>query len=208
MDTLLKSVHKLVRLNMVSQISDNNDFPIFVDPGEVDLNLPVPLGDREYCGNLDIKIGRDGTWYYNSKPIERKELACLLSNMLALSADGRYWLVSPTEMGRISVADAPFIAVEMTASGKGKKQEISLLTSTEQKVTISSKSPFYLKPNPAIQNLAPYVKMENNMEVLIRNDIFLQLHELSVETVSSDNPVRGFWSAGAFFPIGNATPHG
>jgi len=192
---------------MVSQTSDNNDFPIFVDPGEVDLNLPIPLGEREYCGNLDIKIGRDGTWYYNSKPIKQQELACLFSNMLMLGSDGHYWLVSPTEIGRISVADAPFVAIEIVVAGEGEKQTINLITSTEQQVEISTKSPFYLKPNPAIQNLAPYVKMENNMDVLIRDDIFSQLLKLCVTTVLDNNPVKGFWSAGAFFPVGDTAPH-
>lgn len=197
----------MVGLNMVSQTSDNNDFPVFVDPGDADLNLPVPLGDREYCGNLDIKIGRDGTWYYNSRPIEHHELACLFSNMLTLSSDGHYWLVSPTEMGRISVADAPFVAVDMTVSGNGESQTIKLITATEQEVTISAKCPFYLKPNPAIQNLAPYVKMENNMDILLQRDVFSKLLELCIVAGLDDNQVKGFWSAGAFFPVGDIASH-
>lgn len=191
---------------MVAQISDNNDFPFFIDPGEGDLNLPVPLGERTYCGNLDIKIGRDGTWYYNSKPIKRQELACLFSNMLVLGNDGQHWLISSTEVGRITVADAPFIAVAMKVSGEGQTQNIKLTTNTEQTITISKKSPFYMKPNPAVQNLAPYVKMDNGMDVLVRDDILQQIAELSVETTYDTDTTKGFWSAGAFFTLDGATP--
>jgi hypothetical protein len=73
----------------------------------------TPMRARQDCGDIDMRIARDGTWYYKGSPIGRKELVCLFASVLKREADGSYVLETPVERARITVEDAPFIAVEM-----------------------------------------------------------------------------------------------
>ncbi|HEY9164374.1 MAG TPA: DUF1285 domain-containing protein, partial [Magnetovibrio sp.] len=75
--------------------------------------LPIELDGRAYRGDLDIRIDACGVWHYNHSPIDRKQLMCLFASMLARDGQGRYWLVTPTELGRIEVEDAPLLAVDI-----------------------------------------------------------------------------------------------
>ena len=73
--------------------------------------------DLPRCGDFDMRIARDGTWFYRGSPINRKPLVKLFSTVLKRAESGEYWLVTPAERGRIQVDDAPFTAVEVTATG-------------------------------------------------------------------------------------------
>ncbi|MDP6951921.1 MAG: DUF1285 domain-containing protein, partial [Alphaproteobacteria bacterium] len=76
------------------------------------------------CGDIDIRIGRDGTWFYHGSPIGRKPLVRLFASVLRREADGDYWLVTPVERARIRVDDAPFLAVAMAVHGSGRDQRL------------------------------------------------------------------------------------
>src|SRR5690606_40692660 len=75
---------------------------------------PVHLWNPDFCGDIDMRIARDGTWYYLGSPIGRKPLVRLFSTILRHDEDGKYYLVTPVEKVGIRVDDAPFVAVEMT----------------------------------------------------------------------------------------------
>src|ERR1044072_2409842 len=87
---------------------------------------PVRLPDL--CGDFQMRIDRNGTWYYRGSPIGRAALVKLFSTVLRRDADGVHWLTTPVENGRIDVEDAPFIAVEMIAEGAGRDQVIRFRT--------------------------------------------------------------------------------
>lgn len=74
------------------------------------------------CGDLSIRIARDGTWFYHGSPIGRKPLVKLFASVLRREADGTYWLVTPAERGRVEVEDAPFTAVELAALGSANRR--------------------------------------------------------------------------------------
>src|SRR4051794_26233004 len=76
------------------------------------------------CGDLEMRIARDGTWFYRGSPIGRLPLVKLFASVLRREADGRYWLVTPAERGRIEVEDVPFLAVEVTVEGEGRDQRL------------------------------------------------------------------------------------
>ena len=80
---------------------------------------PVHLWDPPYCGDLDIRIARDGMWWYLGTPIGRKELVHLFASVLKLE-DGRHYLVTPVEKIGITVDDAPFVAVDFDVSAPSK----------------------------------------------------------------------------------------
>src|SRR5271155_5897084 len=80
-----------------------------------------PLAGRRLpidCGDLDMRIARDGAWVYRGTPIGRLPLVKLFASVLCREADGSYWLVTPVERGRIEVEDVPFLAVELTVAGE------------------------------------------------------------------------------------------
>src|SRR6202035_858787 len=83
------------------------------------------------CGDLDMRIARDGTWFYRGSPIGRLPLVKLFASVLRREADGDYWLVTPAERGRIRVDDVPFVAVELTADGEGRAQLLTFRTNMD-----------------------------------------------------------------------------
>jgi hypothetical protein len=83
---------------------------------------------QQFCGDIDMRIGHDGTWFYHGSPIGRKPLVKLFASVLRREDDGDYWLVTPVEKARIRVDDAPFTAVEVNAAGKGRSQSLTFRT--------------------------------------------------------------------------------
>jgi len=98
---------------------------------------PVHLWNPDFCGDLDMSIARDGTWYYMGSPIGRMPLVKLFSSVLRLDEDAKYYLVTPVEKIGITVEDAPFVAVEMFREGKSQLHRISGLINTIALITSS-----------------------------------------------------------------------
>src|SRR2546428_6412050 len=70
---------------------------------------PVHLWNPPYCGDIDMRIAADGTWYYMKTPIGRPALVKLFASVLKKEAD-KYFLVTPVEKCGIAVDDVPFLA--------------------------------------------------------------------------------------------------
>jgi hypothetical protein len=167
------------------------------------LDLPVPLEGRSYCGDLDIRIDQGGVWYYNGTPIGRKEMVCLFASILVRAEDGVYWLISPTEMGRIEVEDAPFIATQIFTHGDGEDQIISFCTNVDKLITISEDVPIMMKPSPVTGAITPYVMMPGAIEARIERAVYYDLVERGTAMDLDDEEIFGVWSSGSFFPLGS-----
>ena len=110
---------------------------------------PVHLWNPDFCGDLDMRIARDGTWFYLGTPIGRKELVRLFSTILRKD-DDKYFLVTPVEKVGIKVDDAPFVAVDFEATGSGLDQSLTFETNKNIETTISSaKPPIFWKEKEA-----------------------------------------------------------
>src|SRR5580692_2992826 len=83
-------------------------------------------------GDLDMKIARDGTWFYRGTPITRQRLVKLFASVLRREDDGSYWLVTPVERGRVAVEDAPFLAVAVNSEGSGRDRRLSFRTNLDE----------------------------------------------------------------------------
>ena len=167
------------------------------------LDLPVPLEGRSYCGDLDIRIDRAGTWYYNGTPIGRKEMVCLFASILTRADDGAYWLISPTEMGRIEVEDSPLVITEMFTSGEGEDQTVSFCTNVDKLVTISENHPILMQMSPATGELTPYAVLPGNIEARLERSVYYELVEHGAVMDLDDEEIFGVWSSGSFFPLGS-----
>ena len=95
---------------------------------------PVHLWNPPFCGDLDMRIGSDGTWYYLGSPIGRVALVRLFSTILKRE-DGKHFLVTPVEKVGITVDDAPFLAVEMATEASEDGPRLRFRTNVDDWVT-------------------------------------------------------------------------
>lgn len=157
---------------------------------------PVHLWNPDFCGDIDMRIGRDGTWYYMGTPIGRKPMVQLFSSVIRRDED-KYFLVTPVEKLGIKVDDAPFLAVEMAVTGAGRDQVLTFRTQVDDVVTADADHPIRVVTAKDGQP-SPYVLVRNRLEALISRPVFYDLVELGVEEAQG----FGVWSSGIFFEIG------
>ena len=155
------------------------------------------------CGHFDLRIGRDGTWYYRGSAIQRKPLVTLFSSVLRRDSDGGYWLETPAERGRIDVDDAPFVAVALDVSGAGSSQSLTFHTNLDESVTAGADHPIRVEVDSESGEPSPYIHIRDGLEALIARPVYYQLADLAVSR--QDGDMLGVWSAGMFFELGRAT---
>lgn len=161
---------------------------------------PVHLWNPPYCGEIDIRIARDGTWFHEGTPIGREGLIRLFSGILKRD-EGRYFLVTPVEKLGIRVDDAPFVAVDFTVQGAGADQVLCFITNVGDEVVAGPKNPLRVERNGTEGEPAPYVYVRAGMEALIDRKSFYRLIDLGVHEELEGKSWFGLWSLGQFFPL-------
>jgi hypothetical protein len=183
------------------------------DPAELVRRLDVPGGkpapdsrhpDAAACGHFNIRIARDGTWFYHGSPITRKPLVQLFASVLQRDDAGRYLLVTPVERGLIDVDDAPFTAVALDVAGSGRAQRLVFRTNLDEEVGAGADHPIRVAENAATGEPSPYIRVRGRLEALIARPVFYELVELGVGERRNGAEVFGVWSGGQFFPLGRA----
>jgi hypothetical protein len=161
---------------------------------------PVHLWNPPDCGDLDIRIARDGTWFYLGTPIGRPELVRLFSSILRKDGD-RYVLVTPVEKVGITVDDAPFVAVDVEAEGQGRDQRLTFVTQVGDTATAGADHPIRVERDSDTGEPAPYVLIRDRLEALIDRKSFYRLVELGTREEVEGTRWFGLWSGGTFFPV-------
>lgn len=165
--------------------------------------FPVELDGRAFRGDLDIRIDAQGGWHYNQSPVDRKAMVCLFASMLVRDKRLHYWLVTPTELGRIEVDDAPLMAVDLFITGEGEDQDVSFCTNVDQLISVTVKTPLVMKPSPVSGEMAPYITNADGIEAKLTRQVYYSLVEAGVvQTKPQGEDVLGIWSDNAFFPLG------
>lgn len=162
---------------------------------------PVDSWDPPYCGDLDIRIGRDGLWYYLGTPIGRDRLVRLFSTVLRREEDGRYYLVTPVEKIGIAVDDVPFLAVELHVGGSGDEQTLTLRTNVGDVVTVGPDHPLRFEPEPETEGVRPYVLVRRGLEARLTRPLLFQLVDAGSEETIDGEPWFGVWGGGRFFAM-------
>lgn len=153
-------------------------------------------------GDLDMRIARDGTWFYRGSPIARPRLVKLFASVLRREDDGSYWLVTPVERGRVTVEDAPFLAVELTSESEGPKRQLSFRTNLDEIVAAGPNHPLRVDA-AANGEPAPYILVRPGLEARLNRPVFYELVEIAdAERGESGGPF-GVWSGGMFFDLGD-----
>lgn len=162
---------------------------------------PVHLWNPDFCGNIDMRIARDGTWYYQGTPIGRKPMVKLFSNIIRRDGDD-YFLITPVEKVGIVVDDAPFVAVTLEVEGEGERQQLRFTTNVDEQIEAGPEHPLRVVIDPVTDEPSPYLCVRNNLEALVHRNVFYQLVELAVSRPINGQNWLGVWSGGAFFVIG------
>lgn len=157
---------------------------------------PVHLWNPPFCGDIDMRIARDGTWFYMGTPIGRKELVTLFSSIIRRDDDD-YFLVTPVEKVGITVDDAPFVAIDFDRDGDG----LRFVTNVGDEVMAGPEHPIRVVRNPETGEPSPYVLVRTNLEALIDRKSFYRLVDLGEEDVVDSVAWFGVRSSGVFFPI-------
>ena len=157
---------------------------------------PLEKWNPPFCGNLDMQIKRDGTWFYEGTPIGRHELVKLFSTILWREGDD-YFLVTPVEKVGIEVEDAPFVAVDFEVSGSGEAQELTFVTNVGDHAKAGPDHPIRVERDAKTDEPSPYILVRRNLEALIDRKSFYRLVDLGVH----HQGWFGVWSAGEFFGI-------
>jgi len=161
---------------------------------------PVHQWNPPFCGDLDIRIARDGTWFYLGTPIGRIELVKLFGSILKREGDG-YFLVTPVEKVGITVDDAPFVAVDFSVAGEGRDQLITFETNLGDRATAGRDHPIRVVPDGETGAPAPYVEIRAGLDALIDRKSFFRLVELGTHALHDAQSWFGLWSDGQFFAL-------
>jgi len=161
---------------------------------------PVHLWDPPYCGDLDIRIARNGQWWYLGTPIGRLELVRLFASVLKLE-DGKYYLVTPVEKIGITVDDAPFLAVDFTVAGEGEAQVLTFETNVGDFTVAGPDNPIRVVRDPETGEPSPYVHVRRGLEALIDRKSFYRLVDIGEHREVAGERWFGVASGGVFFAI-------
>ncbi len=156
---------------------------------------PVHLWNPDFCGDLDMEIRRDGTWFYMGTPIGRVALVRLFASILKLEG-GKYYLVTPAEKVGIRVVDAPFVAVDCDISADA----LTFTTNVDDRVTADADHPIRVT-RAANGEPAPYVMVRRGLQALIDRKTFYRLVDIATPGLHDGEEWLGLTSQGVFFPV-------
>ena len=163
---------------------------------------PVHLWNPPFCGDLDMRIASDGTWFYMGTPIGRPALVRLFSTILKRE-NGKHFLVTPVEKVGIRVDDAPFLAVEMVKDRDGRGPLLRFRTNVDDWVTCDSSHRLRFEP-AADGGLAPYLHVRADLWAKVTRALYYDLVDMGEERVVDGRPMFGVASSGEFFAMADA----
>jgi uncharacterized protein len=163
---------------------------------------PVHLWNPPFCGDLDMRIAGDGTWFYLGTPIGRPALVRLFSTILKRE-DGKHFLVTPVEKVGIRVDDAPFLAVEMLQQGESQDRTLRFRTNVDDWVECDAAHGLRFK-EAADGGLTPYLHVRADLWAKVTRAIYYDLVDIGEERVVDGQPMFGIASGGEFFAMADA----
>src|SRR5262245_49088739 len=172
-------------------------------PGAAKGPAPVHLWDPPFCGDIDMRIGADGTWYYLKTPIGRPALVQLFASVIKREGD-RYFLVTPVEKCGIVVDDAPFLAVELRVEDRGPRQVLNFRSNVEDWIACGPDHALRFEREHHSGGLKPYLHVRRDLWALVKRALFYDLVDLGEERDGEGVGMFGVVSAGMFFAMAPA----
>jgi hypothetical protein len=159
---------------------------------------PVHLWNPPYCGDIDMRIAADGTWFYMKTPIGRAPLVKLFASVLKREGD-KYFLVTPVEKCGIAIDDAPFLAVEMTVDDSGSDRVLNFRTNVDDWVTCGPGHPLRFEREARTGGLKPYLHVRRDLWAKVTRALFYDLVELGEEREIDGTGQFGVTSGNEFY---------
>jgi uncharacterized protein len=161
---------------------------------------PVHLWNPDYCGEIDMRIATDGTWYYQGTPIGRPALVKLFASILKREGE-EYFLVTPVEKCGIVVDDAPFMAVEVRIDDGAAGRLLRFRTNVDDWVPCGGDHPLRFEPEAATGGLKPYLHVRRGLWAKVSRALFFDLVELGEERDIDGTAMFGVTSGGEFYAM-------
>lgn len=152
----------------------------------------------QQCSDIDIRIARDGRWYYQGTLISRTPISQVFASILRREND-EYFLVTPMEKLRIAVDDAPFIATDFEITGSGATTEIDFFTNLHHRVPLGAEFSLALYKSPLTHEPAPYLQLPRRLTALLTRATYYRLAEHAMTQNDQPGAPYGIWSRGLFF---------
>ena len=171
--------------------------------GDARKKPPVHLWNPPFCGEIDMRIARDGSWHYMGSPIPRPAMVRLFSGILRREPDDSFVLVTPVEKCGIRVDDAPFVAVEMTVAGEGEHRLIAFRTNVDDIVPLDAEHPLRVAVAGESGEPSPYVLVRDRLEALLSRPVFYELVALAEERQDENGRYLAVRSGGQTFRLGS-----
>jgi uncharacterized protein len=165
---------------------------------------PVERWNPPYCGEIDMRIAADGTWFYQKTPIGRSALVKLFASVLKREGD-QHFLVTPVEKVGIVVDDAPFLAVEMKVTEGDARRVLEFRTNVDDWVAAGPGHALRFEPQPATGGLKPYLHVRRELWAKVTRPLFYDLVALGEERDVGGKAMFGVMSGGEFFAMAEAS---
>jgi hypothetical protein len=157
---------------------------------------PVASWNPVHCGNSDMRIAADGTWFHQGSPISRPAMVRLFATVLRREQDGSYVLVTPVEKLDIAVEDLPFVAVELKSEGEGRDRRLAFRLNTDEVVVADAAHPIALRASEDAER--PSIRVRDGLDARITRAVYYELVEMALAEAASP---PGIWSEGCFFAL-------
>lgn len=158
---------------------------------------PVDKWDPDFCGDIDMQIRHDGSWFYMGTPIGRKALVKLFASVLK-KEDDKYFLVTPVEKVGIQVEDVPLLITQW----EQKDEHLVFVSNCEDKVIVSETHPVTLLKDKVTGDTLPYVNVRRNLWARLNRNVFYQLAEIGEEAEQQGKTVLQLSSGDYTFSLG------
>jgi len=164
---------------------------------------PVERWNPPFCGDLDMRIAADGTWFYMKTPIGRPALVKLFASVLKREGDS-YFLVTPVEKCGITVDDAPFLAVELNVENGAEGRVLHFRTNVDDWVVCGPQHALRFEPEAGTGGLKPYLHVRRDLWAKVTRALFFDLVEIGEEREVDGKAMFGVSSMGVFFAMAPA----
>ncbi|WP_416877591.1 DUF1285 domain-containing protein [Litorimonas sp.] len=168
---------------------------------------PVEQWHPENCGEMDMVIKADGSWWHEGTRVTRQPLVKLFASILRKDEDGKTYLVTPVEKIEIKVERAHFMAVRVDIEGEGKDQRIFFTTNLGDVAEAGPDNPIRVETDAETMEPSPFVTVRGRLEAALARPVFYELVDQAVTHMTDQGEQLGIWAAGEFFPLGPVGAH-
>jgi hypothetical protein len=165
---------------------------------------PVEQWNPPFCGEIDMRIAADGTWFYQGSPITRPSLVKLFSSILKKEGD-KYVLVTPVEKVGLTVEEVPFLAVELEVEHGPQGQALKFRSNVDDWIEAGPSHALRFEPQPLTEGLKPFLHVRRDLWAKVTRALFYDLVALGEERDVDGEAMFGVASNGAFFPMAEAS---